>query len=179
MSKAKAAMTRQRHPAQFLTAASQICDSEPVLGTFAACEWAELSEDGKLWAAALVQETTARLFEEMERAEEMVENFTQDSPAAGEDDTGWEWARLEVYGHRQHYGRVREEEKFGGKMLRIDIPTKGDPALGYVTLFYGNAAIFSLAYTDEATVMKANKPREPVGMLMYSNVDSADDEADF
>ena len=41
--------------------------------------------------------------------------------------TGWEWMLVEIMGHRTHWGRSREEERFGAKMLRIDVPVKGDP----------------------------------------------------
>ncbi len=44
------------------------------------------------------------------------------------DEDGWEWAIVEIFGHRRHAGRAREEERFGAKMLRIDVPVKGDPA---------------------------------------------------
>ena len=29
---------------------------------------------------------------------------------------GWEWAVVEIFGHRRHAGRTREEERFGAKM---------------------------------------------------------------
>ncbi|RWH31605.1 MAG: hypothetical protein E5X22_22805 [Mesorhizobium sp.] len=38
---------------------------------------------------------------------------------------GFEWAIVEIFGHRRHAGRAREEERFGAKMLRIDVPTIG------------------------------------------------------
>jgi hypothetical protein len=72
---------------------------------------------------------------------------------------GWEWMILEIMGHRKHAGRVREEERFGAKMLRIDVPIKGDPAAnGWETHYYGGASIFSFTLTDEASAMEANKP---------------------
>ena len=71
---------------------------------------------------------------------------------------GWEWAVLEIFGHRRHAGRIREVEKFGAKFVRIDIPIEGDPAKGWETREYGGASIFSVSYTDEASVMQANKP---------------------
>lgn len=33
-----------------------IVNSEPVITTYAACEWDELSEDGKLWVAEIVRQ---------------------------------------------------------------------------------------------------------------------------
>ena len=42
---------------------------------------------------------------------------------------GWEWMLIETMGHRRHWGRTRQEERFGAKMIRVDIPVKGDPAV--------------------------------------------------
>ena len=82
------------------------------------------------------------------------------------DSDGWEWMLLEVMGHRSHWGRAREEERFGTKMLRIDVPIKGDPAVnGWSTHYYSGAAIFSYALTDEATALARNKPWEPPARL--------------
>lgn len=89
-------------------------------------------------------------------------------------DDGWEWAVVEIFGHRRHAGRTREEERFGSKMLRIDVPifaparTLFDAADGkpeapeivWQTHYYGGASIFSYTLTDEASVMRANKPYE-------------------
>ncbi len=77
------------------------------------------------------------------------------------DNEGWEWCFLEIMGHRSHWGRSREEERFGSKMIRIDVPIEGDPAKGWATHYYGGASIFSFSLTDEATVMKRNKPWAP------------------
>lgn len=75
--------------------------------------------------------------------------------ATAQEPTQWEWAVVEIFGHRSHAGRAREEEKFGAKMLRIDVPLKGDPdANGWETHFYGGSSIFSYTLTDEASVMK-------------------------
>jgi len=67
----------------------------------------------------------------------------------------WEWAIVEIFGHRRHVGRAREEERFGAKMLRIDVPKLG-PEKDEVTWsshFYGGSSIFSYTLTDEKTVM--------------------------
>jgi len=55
------------------------------------------------------------------------------------------WAMLELMGHRQRIGYVREVEMAGGKLMRIDIPNEG----GYITEFYGCAAIYSLRPVSE------------------------------
>jgi hypothetical protein len=97
---------------------------------------------------------------------------------------GFEWIRVEVFGHRSHYGRGMEVEKFGAKQLRIDVPQLGwteptaekpEPEIvinSWVSLFYGGSAIFSHALTDEATVMKANRPRYAPGRLLAAPVTS-------
>lgn len=88
-------------------------------------------------------------------------NEQTDTPAAPESD-GWEWAIVEVFGHRRHAGRTREEERFGAKMLRIDIPVRGDAAAnGWETVLYGGSSIFSFSLSNEATVLRINKPYEP------------------
>jgi hypothetical protein len=81
-----------------------------------------------------------------------------ESPAALPDD-GWDWAVVEIMGHRKHAGRIREEERFGAKMLRVDIPIKGDPVKnGWETRYYGGPSIFSMSPCTEAVVMKLNVP---------------------
>jgi len=81
-------------------------------------------------------------------------------------DDRWEWARVEIFGHRCHWGRTREEERFGAKMLRIDVPIKGDVAAnGWATFYYGGSAIFSFTLTDEVTAVRQNKPWEPPSRL--------------
>lgn len=89
----------------------------------------------------------------------------------------WEWAFVEVMGHRSHVGRVCEEVKFGAKLLRVDVPIfegwSQDPGadkpndqklLRYETHYYSGAAIFSLTITNESSVMtlaKRSAGREP------------------
>lgn len=72
---------------------------------------------------------------------------------------------VEVFGHRSHAGRIMEVERFGTKMLRIDVPKDGDFALGFTSHFYGGASIFSLTPCDLATVKRANKPWSSAGRL--------------
>lgn len=84
-------------------------------------------------------------------------------------DEGFEWAIVEIFGHRKHAGRAREEERFGAKMLRIDVPTiainqaEAKPVEvggieSWTTHWYGGASLFSYTLTDEATVMRINRP---------------------
>lgn len=102
--------------------------------------------------------------------------------AAPIEDEGWEYAVVEIMGHRRHAARCREVERFGAKMLRVDIPMKGDPAAhGWTTHFYSGSAIFSYTLTDEASVMKANKPYDSPYRLTHSDpepVDERDQDSD-
>jgi hypothetical protein len=89
----------------------------------------------------------------------------------------FEWTIVEIFGHRRHAGRAREEERFGSKMLRIDIPIKGDAATnGWETHYYGGASIFSYTLTDEETVVRINKPYSSASR--YSLPAPRDDDGD-
>jgi hypothetical protein len=112
-------------------------------------------------------------------SEDMESADTAQAAAPVEPD-GWEWAVVEIFGHRKHAGRTREEERFGAKMLRIDVPKNGDPGShGWETLYYGGSSIFSFALTDEATVMRLNKPYDAAARLTYREREESFDDADF
>lgn len=69
-----------------------------------------------------------------------------------------EWLIVELLGHIRMAGYVTEEEKFGGKLGRIDIPN-GD---GFITQYFGHSAIFRVTPTTEEvarSVAKMNQPR--------------------
>ncbi len=76
------------------------------------------------------------------------------------------WAMLELMGHRQRIGYVREAEMFGGKLLRIDIPVEG----GDVTEFYGCSSVYALRPCSEEIARDSAKhygdPR-PVRPVQY------------
>lgn len=59
------------------------------------------------------------------------------------------WAMVELMGHRQRAGYVKDVEMFGGKLLRIDIPVEADKT---VTEFYGCTAIYALRPCSEEIV---------------------------
>ncbi len=122
----------------------------------------------------------------------MTDTATIEQPASptAEDDS-WEWCFLEIMGHRSHWGRARQEERFGAKMIRIDVPSFRKPAAGseaasdapplemyWTTHYYGGASIFSYSLTDEATVMKRNKPYEPPSRLSLP-APAGDDDLPF
>lgn len=65
------------------------------------------------------------------------------------DETFEGWAILELMGHRQRPGYVKEVEIGGGKMIRVDIPVDVEK---HVTEFYGVAAIYSIRPSSEEIV---------------------------
>lgn len=89
-----------------------------------------------------------------------------------------EYAIVEIFGHRRLSGRVIEVEKFGTKLLRIDIPEKGKFENGFTTQMYGGASLFSVTPCDLATVEAMNKPYEPPSVLVYRAPDPPDDMPD-
>lgn len=109
----------------------------------------------------------------------MSETPTNTVEAAPSEDDGWEWGIVEVFGHRRHAGRVREEERFGSKMMRIEVPVKGDPAQGWTTRYYGGGSIFSYTPSDEASVLRANRPYDPPARLTYCGDEDEGGDDDF
>jgi len=89
-----------------------------------------------------------------------------------------EFAIVEIFGHRRLAGRVIEVERFGAKLLRIDVPKKGDFVNGYDTQYYGGASIFSITPCDLASVVRITKPTAPAACLTYDGADQ-DDELAF
>jgi hypothetical protein len=71
-----------------------------------------------------------------------------------------QWAILELMGHVRLAGKVTEEEHFGAKLGRIDIPT-GD---AFTTQYFSGGSIYRLTPTTEEIargVALRNQP-EPV-----------------
>jgi len=88
-----------------------------------------------------------------------------------------EYAVVEIFGHRRHVGRVMEVDRFGAKMLRVDVPNEGDFDKGYVSHFYGGSAIFSFTGTDLDSVRRANAPWRPAGNRALPTPEEDADEA--
>lgn len=63
MSAPTAQEIRAKPVSSFLAQAEAITNSDPVIRIFAACEWDELHDDGKVWIAAIVRETLAQAAE--------------------------------------------------------------------------------------------------------------------
>jgi len=78
-----------------------------------------------------------------------------------EQEQGIGWAIVELLGHVRLAGRVSEEEHFGAKLGRLDIPMAGG---GFTTQFFGGSAVYRLTPVTEViarAVAERNQP-EPV-----------------
>lgn len=94
-----------------------------------------------------------------------------------------EWAVIELMGHVRIAGLVTEEERFGAKLGRIDIP-QGD---GFVTQYFNGSSIYRLTPVTEEiarAVAACNQPK-PVHRwelrkpeLAAGEVDAIDTEAE-
>lgn len=109
---------------------------------------------------------------------------------------GWEWAVVEIFGHRRHAGRTREEERFGAKLLRIDVPKivnvgvdlgaeagggsfTSTAVVGWTTHYYGGSSIFSFTPTDEASALRINRPYASPSRYIAPPDDDGPDGSDF
>lgn len=111
-------------------------------------------------------------------AEEKIVTPLEELKAAADEATN-EYAIVEIYGHRRHAGRILEVEKFGAKMLRIDIPKDGDFEAGYTTMFYGGGSVFSMSPCDLETVKRANKSYMPAATLTHHEDDEGESGDEF
>lgn len=75
-----------------------------------------------------------------------------------------EWAIVSLMGHVTFSGRVSEEEKFGAKLGRCDIP---QPDGTYVTRYFSGAALYSIVPCTEAAAKARAGCHSPaaVGLL--------------
>lgn len=84
------------------------------------------------------------------------------------------WAIVELMGHCRIYGKVTEEERFGVKMGRVDIPA---PDGTFVTQYFGGGSVYRLTLTDEATVKQGLEQYKPAGLLTTSKDYDEDDDS--
>ena len=71
------------------------------------------------------------------------------------------WAIVELMGHVKLGGRLTEEERFGAKLGRLDIPNPTGE--GFVTRFFGGASVYSITIvTEEAARVVAVRAPAPV-----------------
>ena len=106
-----------------------------------------------------------------------------EKPAVAPEQLKWgagdEYAVVEIFGHRRHVGRILEVDRFGAKMLRIDVPGDGKFENGFTTHYYGGSSVFSLTPCDRVTVerLNASASAPPAGRLTYRAPD--DDDGEF
>lgn len=63
------------------------------------------------------------------------------------------WAIVALMGHKTLAGRLSEEERFGAKLGRIDIPGEGDT---FATVYFGGSSVYSInVVTEEVARAKA------------------------
>ena len=103
----------------------------------------------------------------------------EEQSTADQTEAEQEYAVIEIFGHRRIAGRVTEVEKYGAKLLRIDIPTNGKFENGFTSQMYGGASLFSVTPCDLATVEKANRPYEPMGRLTYQDLGEPDSDQEM
>jgi hypothetical protein len=63
------------------------------------------------------------------------------------------WAVVSLMGHKTLAGRLSEEERFGAKMGRLDVPD-GDK---FATFYFGGASVYSIEVVTEEVARKAAK----------------------
>ena len=73
-------------------------------------------------------------------------------------ENGGVWAIVELMGHVKVAGRVTEDELFGAKIGRIDIPK---PEGGFTTQYFGGSSVYRLTPTDETTARLVAIKRQP------------------
>ncbi|MGH3942638.1 MAG: hypothetical protein ACRDTG_29245 [Pseudonocardiaceae bacterium] len=66
---------------------------------------------------------------------------------------------MELFGHLRTAGRVTEIERFGGKMMRLDIP--GDDGEIAATQLIGHASLYRVTITTEEVARRVAKIGRP------------------
>lgn len=67
------------------------------------------------------------------------------------------WCIVELLGHVRLAGRLTEEERFGSKMGRLDIPTEE----GFVTQWFGGGSVYRITAVTEQVARDAAKRSSP------------------
>lgn len=74
-----------------------------------------------------------------------------------------EWAVVELMGHVRIAGRLTEEERFGTKLGRIDIP-RGE---GFVTQYFGGASVYRVTPVSEEAARAVARRSQPEPVHRY------------
>jgi hypothetical protein len=68
------------------------------------------------------------------------------------------WAVVELLGHVTMAGKLSEEERFGAKMGRVDIPTD---AGGWTTIYFGGSSVYRITPCVEAVARAKARSHQP------------------
>ena len=68
------------------------------------------------------------------------------------------WAIVELMGHVRLAGKLTEEEKFGSKLGRLDIP-HGET--GCITQYFGGGSVYRITIVTEAVARQVSKGTTP------------------
>ncbi len=74
------------------------------------------------------------------------------------------WAIVELMGHVKIAGRVTEEERFGAKMGRIDIPTSDGK---FATQYFGGSSVYRMTPTTEDVARAVAKNNQPTPVYRW------------
>lgn len=88
-----------------------------------------------------------------------------------------QWAIVELMGHVMIAGLVTEEERFGVKMGRCDIP--GPDGTVFATQYFSGASVYRVTPTTEENATKialARQPRTPALMETTKLIYACDDD---
>lgn len=74
------------------------------------------------------------------------------------------WAIVELMGHVKMAGRVTEEERFGAKMGRIDIPMQDG---GFTTQYFGGGSVYRMTPTSEEVARAVAGRNQPAPIYAW------------
>lgn len=74
------------------------------------------------------------------------------------------WAIVEIMGHVRISGILTEEEKFGSKLGRVDIPQLDG---SFVTRYFGGSAVYQIHIVSEEAARHAAKINMPAPMSKW------------
>ena len=67
------------------------------------------------------------------------------------------WAIVELLGHVRLAGKLTEEDRFGGKLGRLDIPNKD----GFTTVFFGGGSVYKITAVSQEAARAAAAQNQP------------------
>lgn len=85
-----------------------------------------------------------------------------------------QWAVVELMGHIRLAGRLTEEERFGTKMGRLDIPVQGGCSgvsatfcPGFITQYFGGGSVYRITIVTEDVARHVAKQSDPAPVSAY------------